>query len=294
MTIKHIVLSGGGPTGILSYGVISELEKKGFWKLSDIKSIYGCSIGAIMGFIISIGYDWEWIDDYIIKRPWNKLIDESKVKLIDIYDKKCIINEHFITESIIPLLKGKDLNENITMLEYYEYNNIDLHIYTTNINTETLLKVDISHKTHPDLSLIKALRMSASFPIVFEPIIDGNDCFIDGGVLNNFPLNDCIEQQECNNDEILALKNLWKNNNTVICESSSMLEYLFCLIKKTQKFIDTEKNQQKVKYTVYSLTDDLTTFDKWIETATNEDSRRDVIQKGRDQGNVFLSNIGYL
>ena len=89
-------------------------------------------------------------------------------------------------------------------------------------------------------------------------------------------------------------KNIWKNNNTIITDSSSILDYLFCLIKKTQNFIDTEKNQQKVKYTVYSLTDDLTSFDKWIKTATNEDSRRDVIQKGRDQANVFLSNIGYL
>lgn len=294
MTIKHIVISGGGPTGFLSYGVISYLEKKGFWNLTDIKSIYGCSIGAFIGFVISLGYDWEWIDDYIIKRPWNKLIDESKVKLIDIYDKKCIINDHFITESIIPLLKGKGLKEDINMLEFYEHTNIDLHMYTTNINTISLLKVDISHKTHPDLSLIKALKMTTSFPFVFEPIVDGNDCFIDGGLLNNFPLNDCIEQQECNNDEILALKNIWKNNNTIITDSSSILDYLFCLIKKTQNFIDTEKNQQKVKYTVYSLTDDLTSFDKWSQTSANEDMRRDIIQKGRDQANVFLSNIGYL
>jgi hypothetical protein len=39
MTIKHIVISGGGPTGLLSYGALRCLAKENFWKLADITSI---------------------------------------------------------------------------------------------------------------------------------------------------------------------------------------------------------------------------------------------------------------
>ena len=124
MTIKHIVISGGGPSGLLSYGIAAQLAKKEFWKLADIKSIYGCSIGAYIGFIISLGYEWDWIDDYFIKRPWGKLAEESRVNIIDIYEKKSLINERFFTEAVIPLLKGKDLNPTITLGELYNYNKI--------------------------------------------------------------------------------------------------------------------------------------------------------------------------
>ena len=54
MPIKHIVISGGGPTGLLSYGAIRYLAKEHFWNLLDISSIYGCSIGAYIAIIISL------------------------------------------------------------------------------------------------------------------------------------------------------------------------------------------------------------------------------------------------
>jgi hypothetical protein len=41
--IKHIVMNGGGPAGLITYGAAKYLHKKGFWKLENIESIYGCS-----------------------------------------------------------------------------------------------------------------------------------------------------------------------------------------------------------------------------------------------------------
>ena len=69
MTIKHIVISGGGPTGFITYGAVRYLSKEKFWDLKNIETIYGSSIGALMGVVFSLGYDWEWLDDYFIKRP---------------------------------------------------------------------------------------------------------------------------------------------------------------------------------------------------------------------------------
>ena len=292
MTIRHLVISGGGPSGLLTYGIASKLEKKGFWQLSNIKSIYGCSIGAYIGVILSLGYEWEWLDDYFIKRPWDKLVTASQTRLIDIYEKKCLLNENFYTEGTMPLLRAKNLNDNITLLELYEYNNIDIHMYATNINSEELEKIDISHKTHPNLSLITALRMTMSFPLIFEPILYENNCYIDGGLVNNFPLNDCLLEEKCDPDEILAFKNIWKNDiNDYVNENSSLLDFMVILIKKMQASIDTESKQEHTKYTVNCLLDELSGFNNWYKALHNEEYRKFIIENGYSQAEIFLSYV---
>ena len=93
MVIKHIVISGGGPTGFITYGAAKHLAKEAFWKLDDIESIYGCSIGAYMGVILSLGYDWDWLDDYFIKRPWDKVIGITPISIFDSLITRGIIGE---------------------------------------------------------------------------------------------------------------------------------------------------------------------------------------------------------
>lgn len=292
MTIKHLVISGGGPSGVLTYGIASHLEKKGFWHLSNIKSIYGCSIGAYIGVILSLGYEWEWLDDYLIKRPWDKLISASKTRIIDIFEKKCLINENCFREGTIPLLRAKNLSDEITLSELYDYNGIDIHMYATNINSVGLEKIDISHKTHPNLTLITALRMTMAFPVIFEPILYENSCYIDGGLINNFPLNDCLLQQKCDPDEILGFKNIWKTNvSRHITEKSSLLDFIMIIMKKMQSAINTEPYQEKTKYTVNCLIEDLAGFDKWYEVSYSEEYRKTIIENGYTQAELFLSYI---
>lgn len=292
MTIKHLVISGGGPTGLLAYGAVSHLAKKDFWKLSDIKSIYGCSIGAYMGVVISLGYEWEWLDDYFIKRPWEKLAASAAMHLTDIYEKKAIINDLFLSGAILPLLRAKELSETITLKELYDYNSIDIHMYSTNINTSILTNVDISHTTHPDLLLITALQMTMAFPLVFKPVCADEACYVDGGLLNNYPLNDCLVQQKCNCDEILAFKNIYKNLHLTqnITEKSSIFEFFFTIIRKMQMTIntDTEQNEENIKYIMHCNIDELTRFDKWAEAISSKEMRKEVIENGANQADLFM------
>ena len=71
--IKHIVINGGGPSGLLSYGALRYLFKKNFLNMENIKSIYGTSIGGVFGVMLSLKYDWDTLDDYLTKRPWHKV-----------------------------------------------------------------------------------------------------------------------------------------------------------------------------------------------------------------------------
>lgn len=291
MTIKHIVISGGGPTGLISYGAIRYLAKENFWKLLDISSIYGCSIGAFIAIIISLGYEWDWLDDYFIKRPWNKIAPINAMSFIEMFNEKGILGEKVIADSLIPLLTAKDLPENITFKQLFDYNKIDIHIYTTNINSYYLEKVDLSHTTHPDLSIIKALTMSAAYPFAFKPVFSGEDCFIDGGLLNNYPLNDCIIQTKCNTDEILAFKNIWILDDSKVIEKSSIVDFLLMLMKKMQRSIDTESKQEDVKNTVKCSIENLDGFSSWIKAISTEEMRKKLIDSGETQAKEFLFSI---
>ena len=294
MTIKHLVLSGGGPTGLITYGAVSHLAKKGFWHLNDIESIYGCSIGGYMGVVCTMGYNWEWLDDYFIKRPWEKLVASSAISLMDVFEEKGLVNEHFFTDAIIPLLHAKDLSEHITLAEFYAYNKIDIHLYSTNINADILEKIDISHSTHPSLTLIKALRMTMAFPLIFQPIYEDGGCYIDGGLLNNFPLNDCINRNHSDKDhrnEILAFKNIWATNKYCINEKSSILDYFLLIMKKIQATLDTERIQEEIKNTVRCVIEDLNNFDKWWKALSSEEMRGKIVESGHKHADVFINSL---
>ena len=291
MTIKHLVISGGGPAGFLTYGAARHLAKENLWKLEDIESIYCCSIGAFMGVIISLGYDWEWIDDYFIKRPWEKTLGITAISFLKAYTEKGIVGDELIHNSLEPLLTAKELTVDTTMAEFYEFNGIDIHIYTTNLNTQFLTKIDISHTSHPDMPLIKAIRMTTAYPFAFKPVCEGGDCFIDGGLLNNLPLNDCIEQTKCNKDEILAFKNIWITDNYKVSTDSSLIDYLYVLLIKMKRSVYSEDDATDIKYMVRCLVEDLDGFEDWIRALATEEMRGKLIERGSSQAKLFLSYI---
>lgn len=289
--IKHLVISGGGPAGLLTYGAIQHLAKQDVWHLKNIKSIYGCSVGAYLAVVVSLGYDWDSLDDYFIKRPWNKMVNVSSILFFEAFTEKGLLGEKLISNAILPLLSAKELSESITLSELYAYNHIDIHLFATNLNTREISKVDISHTTHPTLSVIKAIMMSMAYPFAIKPVFIGEDCFIDGGLLNNYPLNDCLASNKCEKDEILAFKNNWVIKDLKITQESSIIDMLLLLMLKMQQAIDTGPLQCDVKNTVCCLIENLDGFPEWLSAMATEDMRLKLIEKGIEQAKLFLQNI---
>ena len=84
MVINHLVLSGGGVVGLVEYGILKQLSKSNIISYKNIKSIYATSIGSYIGFIYLLNYKWEWMDDFLIKRPLDKLLS-NKLSLYDFF-----------------------------------------------------------------------------------------------------------------------------------------------------------------------------------------------------------------
>jgi predicted acylesterase/phospholipase RssA len=121
MPIKHLVISGGGPLGFRYLGALQKLEIDGFWRFDDIETIYGTSIGAIIGTFICLKYDWETLNKYIIERPWHDAFKVNPKQIFDSYYNKGLFDKKLAEIIFKPLLEAKDLTLNITLKEFYEY-----------------------------------------------------------------------------------------------------------------------------------------------------------------------------
>jgi predicted acylesterase/phospholipase RssA len=276
--IRHIVCSGGGVTGFSFYGILKECYFRKIWKLENIETIYGTSVGSIFAIILALNYDWKTMDDYLIKRPWQNVFKFNLYSILDSLQQRGIFGIKTIEDTFSSLFLGKDIPINVTMKEFYEITKIEIHIFTTEVMNFEL--VDISYKTHPDWRVIDAVYSSCSIPIIFSPLIKDNKCYCDGGLLLNYPLDKCIENG-ANPSEIIGLcGDMNVNDVDAMNEKSSLLDYVIVILKKVitaflPKVTHVIENEFKIGSPEISIYDIVT-------TTSNMEKRIELIQNGVD------------
>ena len=113
--IKHLVLSGGGPAGFLTLGSLQYLNERNFWNIENIKTIYGTSIGAIIGIILLLKFDWETLNNYLINRPWHESLHITLNQIINIYVNKGLFDYKLVEIIFKPLFDAKNINLDVTL-----------------------------------------------------------------------------------------------------------------------------------------------------------------------------------
>jgi predicted acylesterase/phospholipase RssA len=284
MTIKHLVISGGGPIMIQILGAIQHLEKNEIVDMKNIESIYGTSAGAIVGVLICLKFDWETINDYIIKRPWQDVFPIKVQNIFDAYTKKGIFDIKTIEKCFKPLLDAKDIPIDINLEDFFKLSNIELHLYSFEINDYKVH--DISHLTHPKLSLMTAIQMTCGLPILVTPVCVDNKCYIDGGMACNYPLNYCIESGK-KPDEILGFKNKYSDEKENVNSDSTILDFLLSFLFKAVFSVNTDRNQQQIKNEVTCDAHYLS-FDVLKNTLSNIEVRRDLFKNGTETAKKFI------
>jgi len=168
-----LVLSGGGARAAAHIGAIKALEEYGIFPTH----ISGTSAGAIVGALYAGGIGWAEMLTFFKTIPLFKVNKYAR-------NKPGIIN----TETFYDSFK-----------EFFPEDNFDalqkpLYVTASNIIDGTL-------KIFNKGQLIKPVLASASFPGVFTPTeIDGAH-YVDGGTLNNFPVEPL--KSEC--DKIIGV-----------------------------------------------------------------------------------------
>lgn len=182
---KIIVISGGGLKGFSGLGSLKCLIDNDI--TNNIDTLAGSSVGAVICFLYNIGYGPKDIYDVLEQIDFTKLIKyiEPENLLLD----PCfgISSPEPIIYSIYKFMKNKNINNKITFLELYEMTKINLIITGTCLNDITIKY--FSHSTTPDMQILKALRISISIPFIFRPYQFDGKLWVDGGVMNNFPID---------------------------------------------------------------------------------------------------------
>ena len=288
MLIKHIVISGGGPTMIGSLGTIHHLVQEKLIDFQNIESIYGTSAGAIVGVLLCLNFDIETIYDYIIKRPWHQIFPISVQDILNAYTKKGIFDIKTIEKCFKPLFDAKDLSLEITLKDFYDYSKIELHVYSFEINDFKL--EDISYLTHPELSLIQAIHMSCSIPILVTPLCFDGKCYIDGGIVCNYPLKYCVESGKDPN-EILGVKNQFDHNKTNRIDSeSTLLDFIMNFLFKSIYSLSIDLNQQSVENEIICDAKSVTINELKISLSSIE-KRIELYNKGVEYSKQFISKL---
>jgi predicted acylesterase/phospholipase RssA len=313
-TIKHLVISSGGPAGHMMYSILRTLNLKGVWDFKNIKSIYGSSVGSYIAIIIALQYDWQVMDDYLIKRPWDKIfitpsgsgtasdsteqatssspasaLSDAKNKLdyvFRLYNNHGLYGMKEFTDTLRPALQGKDMSVNITFQEFYDRTGVDVHFIVTEMNK--FQTVDFSYKTHPTQSLVEACYMSCCYPFGFTPIYRDGCCYIDGGIINDYPVNECFNDQNCNISEILGVKMLWEKKPANLSDKSSVLQFISTFFNQIKGNLFENRPTKAIPNEVVCVSKVFVSQD-WVNWVKDESYRRELVLRGETFANVFLS-----
>ena len=152
---------------------------------------------------------------------------------------------------------------------------------------------ELSHNTTPDLSIINAIYMSSTIPIVLKPLYYENEYFIDGGFLCNYPIKQCIDMKY-KKDEMFGIYFSYENkNNLIINENTNIINVLLIIFKNLiillNSIINNYNNEEKQNELEIVLKDWSFSDIKGIFYC--EETRKELYDYGVERGNQYYNAV---
>lgn len=240
-----LVIGGGAMKGIKMLGALASLYENE--KLGAIHSYAGSSIGALLCSTLALGISPVKLQSEILGITHLEL---KQIPLKDAFTSRFGLysNENLFKtfEKILSKKYGKiptfqELNQNGTTL------------YITAINLTLNRREYLSHKTYPEMNILQAVQISCTIPGVFEKISYNGHLFIDGGIVDNFPIS-CFDEEIARGEQILGLSAHTEigPNLTLDFKMYMYLALSFTTRELEQSTIERYKKYLNVK--IYSLT----------------------------------------
>lgn len=222
---RNLVLSGGSVKGVAYAGCLKYLEEKGH--LQHIKNLIGSSIGAVICFYLAIGLNSsEILKDIIqISKDYNAKTPNID-NIINIFTSMGLDDGSFIIEAISKQLYSRYGCHDITFIDLAKKTGKNLVICGTNISSvrSEFFNVD----TYPNMSVIKALRISISVPFLFTPVIYEGNLYADAALFSNFPI-EYFDGSLPQNTIGIVLKSK-PSNEPIDAASMNLVKYMTSLI----------------------------------------------------------------
>ncbi|MCB0374638.1 MAG: patatin-like phospholipase family protein [Sinomicrobium sp.] len=189
-----LVLSGGGAKGLAHIGDLKVIEEAGV----RIDYIGGTSMGAIIGALYASGYKAAALDSIFKTVDFDMLIQDHLPRSAKTFQEKENEDRYALTLpfdgfkiSFPPAIsKGQNVYDLLVKLLYHvnhinDFNRLPVPFLCIATDVETGMPVVLNKGYLPE-----AIAASGAFPSLFEPIEIEGKVLIDGGVANNYPVDE--------------------------------------------------------------------------------------------------------
>jgi NTE family protein len=159
-----LVLSGGGARGIAHLGILKALQEKKI----KISGISGCSAGSIVGMMFAAGYSPDHIFEIVVSTSTLRALRPA-----------------WSRAGLLRMQKAEEV-----YLKYIPHNSFERLKIPLTVNATNLYEGETVYFSSGEL--LKPVMASCCIPGLFEPITFNDTTFVDGGVLNNMPIEPLI------------------------------------------------------------------------------------------------------
>ena len=188
-----LALGGGGAKGAAEVGVLKVLEEAGI----QVDYIAGSSVGSIVGGLYAAGYTAKELETLFQTQEWLTLLTDRKASL----SSEPLKTENGVTYIFgfpvmdrntrgIGMMSGGRIEQLIDSMVSArgctEFESLKIPFRCVAADIRTAEEVVLSKGV-----LCKALRASMAIPGIFKPVVRGDRLLVDGGMLNNLPVDVC-------------------------------------------------------------------------------------------------------
>jgi len=132
--------------------------------------------------------------------------------------------------------------------------------------------------------------MSSTVPTLLAPICDDKCCYIDGGLICNYPIDNCL--QECKAENVLGIRGLWSNkpSDLIINNNSNMLEFGTGVFMNAVNYLISYKHTIEIPYEVKCEAEhmSLATIKEIVDSV---EVRKKFIEDGAKYAQVLLDKV---
>src|SRR5690606_4852181 len=191
-----LVLSGGAARGLAHIGVLKALEEQGV----RIDAIAGTSMGAIVGGLYAAGYTVNELERLALELDWQQVLSDSPPRERIPFRRKQDDRDFLIKQKLsfrddgsLGLPLGVIQGQNLALLlesllvhrsDTRDFNRLPIpfRAVATDVVSGEQVVIGAGH-------LPQVMRASMSIPAVFAPVeVDGR-LLVDGGMVNNVPID---------------------------------------------------------------------------------------------------------
>ena len=189
-----LVLSGGGAKGFAHIGALKVIDSLGI----KVDYIAGTSMGAIVGSLYASGYSGKQLDSIFGSLDFDAVINDDLPRSAKTFQERNNTEKYGIIlpfnnfELKLPsaLSRGQNVFNLLTKLTLHvsdvdKFEELPIPFFCIATNVENGKQVILDSGNLP-----QCITASGAFPSLFQPVAIGDDLLIDGGVVNNYPIDE--------------------------------------------------------------------------------------------------------